>query len=261
MEGEPGTVVWASGRVLTQAQRERKRERNRLSRKRAADRAKNRMANLEESLLSLQTSLAETGHSRQQPFFYQDIQSPTSVPFGCSKSELPPAATINNPDNVLEQTHTGFQNTSASPCLQIARFATTNQVIPAPSPANLGGGNDTWPPTYGVSPQTEQDEFFNTLLSSALHGQVGRICKNEQIYEDLLIRATLGEGWDSLSNRMGPNSCPLLAVLRHLDEAALQECRPIDRLALLHAVHLMYLVWSAQTSLCRGREVNGFSSL
>ena len=105
---------------------------------------------------------------------------------------------------------------------------------------------------YGVDPRAEPDEFFNNLLSSALLGAVGDICKDEQIIEDLLSRVILGEGWSALFDRIGPVSCPLLAVLRYLDEAALQECRPIDRLALLHAIHSMYLVWSAQTLPYRG---------
>jgi hypothetical protein len=87
--------------------------------------------------------------------------------------------------------------------------------------------------------QAEPGEFFNNLLSSALHVSVSDICKDEQINEDLLSRVVLGERWDAALNPIGPVSCPLLAVLRYLDEAALQECRPIDRLALLHAIHII----------------------
>lgn len=103
------------------------------------------------------------------------------------------------------------------------------------------GGNGSWPTIHSVSPQTEPDEFFNNLLCSALHGETGAICKDEQINEDLLGRVILEGGWDAISDQVRL-SCPLLTVLRYLDEAALQGCRPIDRLALLRAVHTMYLV-------------------
>jgi hypothetical protein len=114
---------------------------------------------------------------------------------------------------------------------------------------------------FGVRPQAEPGEFFNTLLSSALHGSVSDICKDEQINEDLLSRVVLGESWDAVLNRVRPVSCPLLGVLRYLDEAALQECRPIDRLALLHAIHIMYLVWSTKTSYDADIEANDIGSL
>lgn len=84
MEGERHTTPWASGRVLTKAQRERKREVNRFSRKWAADRAKARIAMLEERLRSVETSLAEIGLSGQQPFLNQNIQYPATVHLSCS---------------------------------------------------------------------------------------------------------------------------------------------------------------------------------
>ena len=84
MEGERRTTPWASGRILTQAQRERKRERNRLSRKQAVNRAKDRTAMLEEGLRNMQM-WAETGVSGQRPLFNQDIQCPALVPSGRSR--------------------------------------------------------------------------------------------------------------------------------------------------------------------------------
>jgi hypothetical protein len=83
MEDKRRTMPWASGRVLRQAQRERKRGKTRLSRKQAADRAKNRTAMLDETLRSMQTSLTEVGLSGQQTSLNQYIQSRVFVPSGC----------------------------------------------------------------------------------------------------------------------------------------------------------------------------------
>lgn len=157
-------------------------------------------------------------------------------------TEPPAAVTIHNTAGPLVQTIEDVQETLSSSCLQVPPRSAAAHIVPVESPADMVKGNYTWPTVYGVDPRAEPDEFFNNLLSSALHGAVGDICKDEQIIEDLLSRVILGEGWSALFNRIGPVSCPLLAVLHYLDEAALQECRPIDRLALLYAIHSMYLV-------------------
>lgn len=176
-------------------------------------------------------------------------------------TESQPMITVDNPDGCPVQMVDDFQKPSSICCLQITPCSTAIQEIPTQSPPDIVGGNYTCPTTYGVGPQAEQGEFFSTLLSSALRGTVDDICKDEQINEDLLSRVILGERWDTVFNLMGPVSCPLWTVLRYLDEAALQECRPIDRLALLHAVHIMYLVWSAQTSYVAEMKANGLGSL
>lgn len=86
MEGERRTRPWASGRILTQAQRERKRERNRLSRRQAVNRARDRTAVLEESLRNMQ-ALAGIDISGQQPLSNQDIQCPPAlVPSGPTRT-------------------------------------------------------------------------------------------------------------------------------------------------------------------------------
>jgi len=169
-------------------------------------------------------------------------------------TESLPPVTINNPDGQLVQGLADFHQSPTSSCFQTIPCSVAVQATPTQSPTDMVGGNYTWPTGYGVSPQAETDEFFNTLLSSALDGAVSNICKDKEINEDLLSRVVLGEGWNTLFNRMGPVFCPLLAVLRYLDEAALQECRPIDRLALLHAVHAMYLVSSQISLYCRKKR-------
>ncbi|KAK2768455.1 hypothetical protein FQN54_000310 [Arachnomyces sp. PD_36] len=161
-------------------------------------------------------------------------------------TEPPPAATLYNADGLLLPPLADTQDNSISSCVvQQAAFSAPFQAVPAQSATYMIGGNYTCPTTYGAGPRAEPDDFFNTLLSSVFHRGFNHICTDEQIYEDLLSRVILGEGWDTLLNRTGSVTCPLLTVLRHLDEAALQECHPIDRLALLHAVHTKYLVWSA----------------
>lgn len=178
-----------------------------------------------------------------------------------NNTEPPSGLSIDNAAGCLVQTLSDSQKSSTPPSLQTTTCPTALQAIPIQSPTDTLGGNYTIPRPYWVSAQAGPEDFFNSLLSSAFRGAAGNICIDEQINEDILSRVILGEGWNAVFKRVGPVSCPLLAVLRYLDEAALQGCRPIDRLALLHAVHIMYLVWNAQISCAAEIKANGFGSL
>ena len=179
-----------------------------------------------------------------------------------NNTESPHAVLIDNPDGLPVQTLEESQTISTtSSCPQTTPCSAAVPVMPTQTPTDMVGGNDMWPTTDGASPRTESDEFFNSLLCSALHDEVGAICKDEQINEDLLGRVFLGGGWNAVFDQARPVSCPLLPVLRYLDEVALRECRSIDRLALLHAVHTMYLVRSPSPVIPRKERLMQWQSI
>lgn len=263
--GPGSSKSWASGRVLTQAQRERKRAVDRQAQRARRKWTHVRMAGMEAQLGALMSALTNKGHTEERPemdCFNPETQetanvhtrlsnTPESYITGGSEDHW----ALSPPESLVSvlQTH-GEQNRPGEyvPAVHSRNDRVdTNQAPLAMSRTYHSGPRDldtqpncashiTVSKVLGLTSNARRSLDTTSLCNLELE-KLSRIAKDqisldEQANQNILIQAIL-QGWETVIIL-----CPLWAILRQIDSLIFERSSNITRFAMLTTVHRMLIV-------------------
>ncbi|OQU96267.1 hypothetical protein CLAIMM_02374 [Cladophialophora immunda] len=239
---------WATGRVLTPAQRERKRAANRLSHRTKRSQAEARTASLESQIELLKAEI-ELLRRREAPACPCSRQKHGLGDTVFALSCPPPGPSTAQSNNQVD-----FIPTSASHLPSLDPWPSLN-VAGADSGGGLqmqssnDGYNGREPPLPPESLSTSCQEIFNHVVSQARQFSKFQVSTNDALNQDVLVRA-LVNGWSDVSMHYAGTSvfCPLWNLLRYLDRRIFCMSGFMTRLCTLRMVHAMLLCFVGATS-------------
>jgi hypothetical protein len=235
----PGT--WASGRSLSDAQRERKRQTDRAGKsKRRRDDQR-----LVEGLKAKVAELTAKVKALEEPLFIQGDAPGASSTTSISSSFQPPHSDIRpGPSRAVHlSVSTGLYAIPSSiedvPDMSTDIDGLTS--VPAP-PLPHETALIAQSRTGGLNPDESSStlDLFNHLLAMALVVDRATICLDEASSQDAMIRGIL-YGWPTVL--AGPYVCPLWQVLGQFDELVYGFSSVLTRLTVLKVLHTFMLVW------------------
>ena len=145
--------------------------------------------------------------------------------------QLPEAPCVNAADTAI------FQAAHLSPSAFGTSHSTPEQLKTALAPFHMGTGTDI----LGFndpedSQRTSVLDFLNNVLEKVNTVDRSKICTDDQLNQDALIRAVT-QGWGNLGH-----FCPLWNLLRQIDRRVFRLSGIMTRLCMLRMVHFMMLV-------------------
>jgi hypothetical protein len=225
---------WASGRTLTAAQRTRKRAVDNRTHQERRNRTQSRISELEAKLEALLKDKADKGGTKAR----------------CEKAnhEARSQRLEHMPDLIATSCNMQDCIINEAPALD----STNQTVLAAPellSPSNVGQLPRTSAQGMVIDPSTissigacesmSTTQLCNMELSKVSHLTSNRVCRDELVNQDFIIRAVL-QGWETIDRR--GCFCPLWEILHHIDDLIFCTSSSITRLVMLYTVHRMLLV-------------------
>ncbi|EXJ53322.1 uncharacterized protein A1O5_13444 [Cladophialophora psammophila CBS 110553] len=225
----PPTRPWASGRILTPAQRERKRAANRVSHRTKRSQAEARTASLESQIELLKAEIELLRRRETAP--------------GC------PCSRQNNADaNFL-----AFDPIPPSYLPTLDPWPSLNIAGDDSGGLQSQNAHDSYGATGSSEPPqslaTSCQEIFNHIVSQARRLSKFQVSTDDALNQDVLVRA-LVNGWSDVSMRYGGTSvfCPLWNLVRYLDRRVFCMSGFLTRLCALRMIHAMLLCFVGASS-------------
>lgn len=81
--------------------------------------------------------------------------------------------------------------------------------------------------------------FSNEVLNARPVLTTLQLQCEDEVAEDTPVRAVV-EGWDAATKRLGGTLPPLWQALRRLDEKVFADIKPVERLAIMRVMHILY---------------------
>lgn len=243
-----GPQPWATGRILTPAQRERKRAVNRLSHRRKRSLAETRSASLESKIEQLTAELeilrrekiTEARHCRCPRQTRQTVEENSlwSSPLDAEAAE--------RRGNTCSVSLDPFASSNYIPLdpWSVSNEPSEDSRICLPIRSDNSHSSSVPPQTLATSCQ----EVFNHILARALRLSRFEVCTNDTVNQDILVRAVLN-GWNDVSEQYNGTTifCPLWNLLRYLDKRIFCMSGFITRLCTLRMIHAMLLCFVGAT--------------
>lgn len=233
-----GAQPWASGRVLTAQQRERKRLIDRTARRSQKQRFQERINELEARVQELESTTPDKLDKKDGNRGVESSDT-TSWTGGVDSQTLSPNSVIDvnsvfslhgnlNSPGRLDRLATPdlVQDSSATSVAALnALCSDISGVILLPLRMRLDGREIT--------------QTLNSLVYYVRNLPTEAVCFEDGCNQDFLIRYVL-EGWQSAVSRY-EQTCPLWHILRIVDLVLFNKSPTIERAAMLRMLHRMYL--------------------
>ncbi|KAL2862446.1 uncharacterized protein BJX67DRAFT_296599 [Aspergillus lucknowensis] len=210
---KPVRMPWSSGRLLTDAERDRKRRVNRESQLLRRQRIKERLQAFESRLGKVEEHYDQL--CRSQP-----TAQPPSQPSSQNSSEFAEEPTLGGTFASAQDAPLAFS------ALRSIRIIQTPSTASLPSLVSKANQNTTL------------RDYLEEALESVYSVDPRQVCTNDIHNQDALIRGVV-LGWNDLQKESF--NCPLWRILSWADELLTARTAIATRLALLRGAHLMLM--------------------
>ncbi|PPJ53646.1 hypothetical protein CBER1_00795 [Cercospora berteroae] len=241
--------AWASGRVLTAEQRQRKQEVDRKANRFLKKEVQDRLALLEARVLQLEAS-GPKGETKDAPAattpgtVLTGSTSPASTDIdgtiAPSLENVPAPQYWNQPIGFSHDVPNDTTTPTGSVGGQTLRPSNTidginaNRIAPHPQllAQFTAGGKPT-------AAGRELTLFLNHLVDHIRNVSPDRVCYDDEHNQDVIISAVL-KGWKFALSRY-EQICPLWEILQMVDLCLFKECNMIERVSCLRMLHKRYM--------------------
>lgn len=246
--------AWASGRTLSEAQRERKRQKDRVSKSKRRRDDQRLVENLKAKVDELTAKVAALEEKQtDQPAAAVAVAAAAATGTAATADTFPATAypstfsgAASQPVYYLEQTGpsatTGFVEELSD---QAGATGSTDHTAPTrvlPLPHETAIATQTQAGTLQPDEPALVQDLFNHLLCMALVIDRSAICVDEALSADAIIRGIL-QGWDTVLS--APYVCPLWDILSRFDILIFAYTSVLTRFSTLKVLrHFMLVSWS-----------------
>ncbi|KAI5370937.1 hypothetical protein Slin15195_G018100 [Septoria linicola] len=241
--------AWASGRVLTSEQRQRKQEVDRKANRFLKKEVQDRLALLEARVLQLEGSstnvdVKEVVRDASQRPVQASSTSPASTDVdGTVHSNLEPLPEAQHWSETIDYSN----GTSSDPTARAAGMNSHDLGIANLAGSGSAGRGFAHPqltaqfaaggrPTAGGR---ELTMFLNHLVEHIRNIATDRVCYDDEHNQDVIINAVL-KGWKFALSRY-EQVCPLWEVLQMVDLCLFKDCNMVERISCLRMLHKRYM--------------------
>lgn len=248
-DGAAGAAkTWASGRTLSEAQRERKRQKDRASKskrrkddQRLVDSLKAKVEELTAQVIALEQQQQQ--QSDQPPAAGPSAATTTADPFANvayhPSVSVPTAQTAYHPEHATQRVTTGFVQELPD---NVDSAGSADHTAPAPVlplPHETAVATQTRAGILQPGEPPLVQDLFNHLLGMALVADRSMICVDEALSQDAIIRGILN-GWDTVLAAL--YVCPLWEILSRFDMLIFAFTSVLTRFSTLKTIRHFLLV-------------------